>query len=332
MKKIWISDPTLRDGNHAIEHKISLKQIAWYSQHADAAGIDIIEVGHGNGLGASSEQLGFAVSSDREIIRCARKNIKNSKLGVHIIPGLGKLKDIALSIEEGVDVIRVASHCSEADTTEKYIKYSLEHNKEVYGVLMMIHMLDKENLLHQAKKMAFYGASAIILMDSAGSSLMDDIKNKVSMLSNSLSIPIGFHAHNNLGLAVANSICAIENGATIIDGTINGFGAGAGNTILEVLCAVIQKMSYSTNINIKNLLELSELAQYHIVTSKPNITSTNILSGIYGIFSGFDKPIRKAAVHFGVDTNDIYKLLSKKKVVAGQEDIIIEVAHFLSKV
>jgi 4-hydroxy 2-oxovalerate aldolase len=325
--EVTISDPTLRDGNHAVGHKITLEQIKKYAKAADQSGVAIIEVGHGNGLGASSLQLGFAAHSDRDMLRCAREQISTAKLGIHIIPGFGKLSDIKIAMEEGVDIFRVAAHCTEADTTERYINYLSEHGKESHGVLMMSHMASKETLLYESLKMQAYGAKAIILMDSAGAYTPIDTTSKVSWISDHVEIPVGFHAHNNLGLSIANSIAAVQSGASIIDATIKGFGAGAGNTSLEVLIAVLGKYGYKTKANLNDILNLADSAEQFLVKKSPSIQTRNISSGINGVFSGFDKHVMEAAKKYKLNEQDIYKELGKRNVVAGQEDIIIEVCE-----
>jgi len=223
MKKILISDPTLRDGNHAIRHQLTKEQIGSYAKMADAAGIPIIEVGHGNGIGASSMQVGLAKELDATLLSTARENIKKSKLGVHVIPGFATAKrDIQLAIDCGVDVFRIASHCTEADVTKNHISYVREKGKEVYGVLMMSHMASINTLVEEAQKMQSYGAEAIIIMDSAGAYLPTDVEQRIKALVGSLKIQVGFHGHNNLGMAVANSIIAANEGATILDACARG--------------------------------------------------------------------------------------------------------------
>ncbi|RXK48280.1 4-hydroxy-2-oxovalerate aldolase [Aquirufa rosea] len=332
MIDILISDPTLRDGNHAVSHQLSAKQVAIYCEAANKAKVPIVEVGHGNGLGASSLQVGIALESDKVLLETARKNLSNSKLGIHVIPGFATIKrDLQLAIDIGVDVIRVASHCSEADITQRHISYAREKGKEVYGVLMMSHMVSATLLVEEAKKMELYGAEGIIIMDSAGAYLPNSVTEKISALTSSLNIPVGFHAHNNLGLAIANSITALEAGATILDGTARGFGAGAGNAQLEVLVAVLNKLGYNTNIDFYKILDASEIAELEIMQNIPVIKSESIVSGLAGVFSGFSKQVKRLAKEFNVDQRDIYFALGEKKVVAGQEDIIIEVVMEILK-
>ena len=325
-KKILISDVTLRDGNHAIRHKLKKEQIKKYCIAAEKAKVDIIEVGHGNGLGASSIQIGLSRHSDKEMIQTARKYLNKSKLGVHIIPGYATFNDLKIAIKMGVDIFRVASHCTEADTTQRHINFIREKGHVAYGVLMMSHMATKEKLLSEAKKMKSYGAQAIILMDSAGAYLESDVKNKISYLKKNLNgTLIGFHAHNNLGLSIPNSIQAIKSGAGIIDGCARGFGAGAGNTQIEVLIAVLNKINIKTNVNFYKILDCGDIAEKYLIEKIPSISSNNIVSGMAGVFSGFIKNVNQLSKDYKVNPRDILFELGKRKAVAGQEDLIIEV-------
>lgn len=332
MKKILISDPTLRDGNHAVKHQLTVKQIAAYAAAADAAGIPIVEVGHGNGLGASSLQVGLSLTDDNLMLKTARKNLKRAKLGIFLIPGFATInKDLKPALELGADVVRVACHCTEADTTQRHISFAREQGKEVYGVLMMSHMASNETLIDECRKMESYGAEGVILMDSAGASLPADVAEKIKALVDKLNIPIGFHAHNNLGMAVINSVTAAQAGAAILDGTARGFGPGAGNTQLETLVAVLQKMGYDTGIDLYKMLDAADLAEKSILPIIPTIKSTSIVSGLAGVFSGFAKHVERAAAEYKVDPRDIFFELGRRRAVAGQEDMIIEIAAGLAK-
>jgi len=326
IKQILISDPTLRDGNHACAHQLSAQQIAIYCEAADKAGVPIVEVGHGNGLGASSLQVGLSKEDDKTILETAKKHLNKSKLGIHVIPGFATIKrDLVKAIDIGVDVIRVASHCTEADITQRHLGYVRERGKEAYGVLMMSHMASASVLVEEAQKMELYGAEGIIIMDSAGAYLPSDVQEKISALVNGLKVPVGFHAHNNLGMAIANSVTAIESGAKILDGTARGFGAGAGNAQLEVLVAVLEKMGYVTGIDLYKILDASDIAEKKIMSTVPTIKSDSIVSGLSGVFSGFAKHVSRISNEYEVDPRDVYRELGKRKIVGGQEDIIIEV-------
>lgn len=332
MKSILISDPTLRDGNHAVAHQLSAKQVAIYAEAANKAEVPIVEVGHGNGLGASSLQVGESLESDIVLLETARKYLTKSKLGIHVIPGFATIKrDLKTAIEIGVDVIRIASHCTEADITQRHLGYSRERGKETYGVLMMTHMASPELLVEEAHKMELYGAEGIIIMDSAGAFLPNDVTDRIMALVEGLSIPVGFHGHNNLGMGIANSIAAIEAGAKMLDGTAKGFGAGAGNAQIEVLVAVLEKMGYSTGINLYKILDAADIAEKEIMPLVPIIKSESIVSGLAGVFSGFSKHVTRISKEYGVDQRDVYFELGKRKVVAGQEDLIIEVVLDLVK-
>lgn len=330
--RITISDPTLRDGNHAIGHTLSTKDITTYCRAIDGCGIDIVEVGHGNGSGASSLQLGRAKQSDQAMLECARKNLACTKLGIHLIPGFAKLSDIDIAAAAGVDVIRVAAHCTEADITQPYIEYARNLQLSVFGVLMMTHMASAERLLLEATKQQSYGAQAVVLMDSAGNYVERDVHEKIGLLCRELVIPVGFHAHNNLGLAVANTLAAVEAGATIVDGTLCGFGAGAGNTQLEVLVAVLTRYGCTIGADLLRLLGAIELLGNLPVTQYPVIKTSNVISGFYGVCAGFERHVTRAAKTFGVPPETIYRELAKCNAVAGQEDLIIEVASRLGLV
>ncbi|HXH99808.1 MAG TPA: 4-hydroxy-2-oxovalerate aldolase [Sphingobacteriaceae bacterium] len=326
IKQILISDPTLRDGNHAVAHQLSAKQIAIYSTAAEKAGVPIVEVGHGNGLGASSMQVGLSLVDDVTMLETARRHLFKSKLGIHVIPGFATIKrDLMRALEIGVDVVRVASHCTEADITQRHLGFVREKGKEAYGVLMMSHMASGSVLVEEAQKMEHYGAEGIIIMDSAGAYLPSDVEEKITALVNGLKVPVGFHAHNNLGMAIANSITAIESGAKILDGTARGFGAGAGNAQLEVLIAVLERMGYITGIDLYKILDASDIAEKEVMPSIPVIKSESIISGLSGVFSGFAKHVTRISKEYDVDQRDVYQELGKRKVVGGQEDIIIEV-------
>nr|WP_315401865.1 4-hydroxy-2-oxovalerate aldolase [uncultured Duganella sp.] len=330
-KKILISDPTLRDGNHAVRHQLSRESFVAYCQAAEAAGVPIVEVGHGNGLGASSLLVGECRLTDEDILAISRQHLKRSKLGIHVIPGFCTIKkDLSRAVELGVDLFRIASHCTEADITDRHIAYARKQGKEAWGILMMSHMASAATLLEEAKKMESYGAEAIVIMDSAGAYFPDDVKERISTLVDGLNIPVGFHGHNNLGMAVINSVTAVNAGATIIDGTIRGFGAGAGNTQLEVLVAVFDRLGFDTGIDLYKILDAADMAEKQFNPVAPSISPLSIVSGLAGVFSGFAKPVANAAKEYNVDARDIFFGLGKRNAVAGQESLIIEVARALA--
>ena len=329
-KDILIIDSTLRDGSHAIKHQLNEQQIAAYASAADKANIPIIMVGHGNGLGASSLQIGESLISDKKMVETARASIQNSKLGVFTLPGLATVKrDLSMAIDIGVDVVCVASHCTEADTTQRHVEYARSREKSVYGCLMMTHMASAQVLVEECLKLQRYGAEGIILMDSAGAYLPEDVSEKISLLTKSLDIQVGFHAHNNLGMATGNSVEAVKSGATILDTCARGFGAGAGNSQLEVLVAVLGKMGFSTGIDLYKVLDAADVAEAELMKFVPYTNSVNIVSGLAGVFSGFVKHVERISTQYGVDPKDVFFELGRRQVIGGQEDVIIEVAMSL---
>ena len=329
MKNIIITDSSLRDGNHSVKHTISLDSIEKYCQFADKVGIPIVEVGHGNGLAASSLLIGKSPNTDKEMLTTARKNLKNSKLGIHTIPGLSTIDDAKLAIDYGVDVFRVATHCTEATLSKSHIEYLAKTGKTVYGVLMMSALITAEELTEQAKIMEDYGAEAIIIMDSTGTYLPCDVKERISLLKSRLNIKVGFHAHNNLGCAVANSLVAAESGAELIDVCIRGFGAGAGNAPLELIIPTFEKSGFETGINFEETIKEADRVMDYLVPSAPVTTPINVLTGLTRLFSGFEKPIIKASKLYGVEYSSLIFELGNRKLVAGQEDLILEVAQKL---
>ena len=331
MKKIIITDSSLRDGNHSVKHTISLDSITEYCQFADRAGVPIVEVGHGNGLAASSLLIGKSPNTDDEMLSTARKNLKTSKLGIHMIPGIATLDHVKKSIDLGVDVVRVATHCTEATLAKSHIEYLSKQNTTVYGVLMMSALISPEELTEQAKIMESYGAEAIIIMDSTGTYLPKDVQERISMLVNELKIDVGFHAHNNLGCAISNSLTAADYGAKYIDGCIRGFGAGAGNAALEILIPVFQQSGYDLNINFEDTIKEADKVMDYLVPTPPITTPINILTGLKRLFSGFEKPIVSASKLYDIEYSSLIFELGNRKLVAGQEDLILEVAQKLKK-
>jgi len=328
MKEVIISDHTLRDGNHAIAHKISLEQIKRYCIFAEEANIPIIEVGHGNGLGASSLLIGQSAHTDEEMIQVARNVLKNTKLCIHSIPGLSTIqRNIAPAISLGVDIFRIASHCTEASITKTHIEYLRNQNKVVYGVLMMSALADIPTLVSEAKKMTSYGAEAIIIMDSTGTYTPQDVQDRISALKDNLDVTIGFHGHNNLNLAIINSIVAIQSGASIIDACIRGFGAGAGNTQLEIIIPVLYKYGYCTPINFNRVIIEADNVTEYLIKNIPVTAPINVLTGLNKLFAGFEKPIIKASKLNSIEYSSLIFELGKRKLVAGQEDLIFQIAN-----
>ncbi|KAB1159146.1 4-hydroxy-2-oxovalerate aldolase [Micromonospora sp. DT46] len=329
--KLSICDTTLRDGNHAVGHQLGRADISAYARAAEAAGVDVVEVGHGNGLGASSIQVGMAALSDAEMLRAAKAELRTARLGVLSIPGFASVeRDLKPALDHGVDEVRVGAHCTEADVTRQQVTMLRAMGVAVKGMLLMSHMASAAKLLEQARLMQGYGAEAVILMDSAGAYTPEKVREKVGELVEHLDIAVGFHAHNNLGMSVVNSMTAIEAGATIVDVTARGFGAGAGNAPIELVAANLHVGQVETDIQLFGALDAADVAQERFVKHVPTNDSVTIASGIAGVFSGFAAPVRRASARFGVDPRRILLELGNRRVVAGQEDTIIEVAMSLA--
>ena len=329
---VTITDVTLRDGSHGIGHQLDAEDIFKYCKAAEHSGIPIVEVGHGNGLGASSALIGFSKISDEAMISSARSALSNAKLGVHSIPGLAtRNRDLAMALDLGVDVFRVATHCTEADTSKRHIEYIRENDRTAYGVLMMSHMADVGQLVEQANLMVGYGAQAIIIMDSAGAYIPEDVSERIAALTESCGVPIGFHAHNNLGMGIANSIAALRSGSSMLDGCARGLGAGAGNAQIEVLVPVLNKYKFEMGIDVFDLWEAADLADETFAGVGPTISSISVVSGLSGVFSGFAKHVIRAGKEYGVDPKQIFMELGKRKAVAGQESLIEEIAQEISQ-
>ena len=327
---IKISDPTLRDGNHAVNHSISISNIKEYCKIAEKIGIDIIEVGHGNGIGASSIQVGISRHDDKTMLKTARKYLKKTKLGIHSIPGFSSIeKNLAPAINLGVNVVRVASHCTESNTQFKQIEYCKKKNVKVYSTLMMCHMISDKHLAKDSKILNENGVDGIILMDSAGALSPEEVYSKVKILKKIKGMEIGFHGHNNLSFAVSNSISAIKAGANVVDATSFGFGAGAGNTSLQTLVYALKKYDIKFNIKEKYISEINRVSKKFAY--EPSISYDSLLSGYYGIFSGFKNHIIREIKKNNVRKEQLYEEISKFKPVAGQEDVVITAVKKIRK-
>ena len=328
--RILISDPTLRDGNHAVKHSLKKEDIKAYCKIAEKIGINIVEVGHGNGIGASSIQVGLSKLSDKLIIKTARNHLKKTKLSVHSIPGFSSIdNNLAPAIDLGVDIVRVASHCSESNTQFKQIEYCKKKAIKVHSTLMLCHMISEKKLLKDVKELKKVGTDAVILMDSAGSLSPEEVSSKINILKKNINIKVGFHGHNNLSFAVMNSIKAIQNGADIVDATTFGFGAGAGNTSLQTLFYALKKYKIKSSIKEEFISELNFVSSKF--AHEPSSSYDSLLSGYYGIFSGFKNHIIREINQNQISKEQLYKEISKYKPVAGQEDIVITAAKNLKE-
>ncbi|MER6105638.1 4-hydroxy-2-oxovalerate aldolase [Streptomyces sp. NPDC001832] len=327
--RILLHDPTLRDGHHAVGHQLDADQLRAYATAANAAGVSVVEVGHGNGLGASSLQIGRARLDDATMLTTVREALTFSRMGVFMAPGWGTSKDLAAAVHHGADVVRIAAHCTEADVTERHLGVVRDLRAEAQGVLLMSHMASPGELAEQCALMVKFGAQAVGIMDSAGHYLPGDVTERVHAIADVVDVPVIFHGHNNLGLAVANSLAAVDAGASVIDATAGGFGAGAGNTQLEVLVAVLERCGVETDISLREILAAADVAAERLMKAPPAIDSIAVASGLAGVFSGFKRPVLQTARTEGIDPIDLFLALGERQVVAGQEDLISDVARQL---
>jgi len=248
--QLKICDVSLRDGSHVVRHQFTVEQVVSIASALDAAGVAMVEVSHGDGLGGSSLQYGLSRTNELELIRAARAVLSRAKLTVLLLPGIGTREDLKAAHDLGAEVVRVATHCTEADIAQQHIAYARELGMEVAGFLMMAHMIPATQLAAQAKQMESYGAHAVYVTDSAGALTVDGARDRVRAIRDAVQCEVGFHGHNNLSLAVANTLAAIGEGATWIDGAVRGFGAGAGNTATEVLAAVLDRIGHNPGLDV----------------------------------------------------------------------------------
>lgn len=330
-KHVRIIDTTLRDGMHAVRHQFTPEEVAEIAQGLDQAGVDTIEIGHGDGIAGSSYQYGFAAASDKERLKAAAEVVTRAKLDVMLIPGIGTIEDLEMAAKYHVKVARIATHVTEADIGEQHIKIAKELGMEAVGFLMMSHMASPEKVAEQAKLFESYGADIVYVTDSAGTMVPQEVSDRIKAVKKAVSIPVGHHAHNNLGLAVANTLAAIESGADMVDGTCKGLGAGAGNAPTEVITAVLNKIGWETGIDLYQIMDVAD----DIVGPKmhqPQVIDKNALTiGYAGVYGSFLLHALKAAQQFGLDARDILVELGRRKAVGGQEDWIIHVAYELSR-
>lgn len=332
-KRITVHDMTLRDGMHPKRHQMTLEQMKTIAQGLDEAGMPLIEVTHGDGLGGSSVNYGFPLHSDEEYLGAVIPLLKRAKVSALLLPGIGTVDHLRMAHELGVSTIRVATHCTEADVSQQHISQSRKLGLDTVGFLMMAHMTSPEALLKQALLMESYGANCIYCTDSAGYMLPEDVKQRIGLLREKLKpeTELGFHAHHNLAMGIANSLTAIEYGANRIDAAAAGLGAGAGNTPMEVLVAVCKRMGIETGVDLYKIQDVAEDLVVPMMDFPIRIDRDALTLGYAGVYGSFLLFAKRAEQRYGVPARDILLEMGRRGMVGGQEDMIEDTALTMAR-
>ena len=332
-RKVLLHDMCLRDGMHAKREQISVEQMVRVATALDDAGVPLIQVTHGAGMGGNSLQHGFALASNEEYLQAVCPRMKQAKVSVLLIPGLGTMRELQSAYDCGARSVHVATHCTEADTSPQHIAFARKLGMDTTGFLMMAHLNDPAGLAEQGRLMESYGAQTVYITDSAGFLLPDDVARRVRALREVLKpeTEIGFHGHHNLGLGIWNSIAAIEAGASRIDGSVAGLGAGAGNTPLEVFAAVCERLGIDTGVDLFKLMDVAEEVVVPMMDHVVRVDRDSLTLGFAGVYSTFLLHAKRAAQRFGVPARDILVELGRQKMIGGQEDMIEDTAMTMAR-
>lgn len=333
-KKITVHDMCLRDGMHPKQHQITVDEMVTIARAMDEAGIPLIEVTHGDGLGGASVNYGFPAATDEAYLSAVCKEMKNARVSALLLPGIGTVDHLKMAVDCGISTIRVATHCTEADVAEQHLAMAANYPElDTVGFLMMAHMIEPEELLVQLKMMEDFGANCVYITDSAGYMLPDDVTARVALARAELKpeTELGFHGHHNLAMGIANSLAAVEAGANRIDGSLAGLGAGAGNTPLEVFLAVCDRMGVETGVDVFKAMDVAEDLIVPLMDDMVRVDRDALTLGYAGVYSSFLLFAKRSAAKYGLSSRDILVELGRRRTVGGQEDMIEDLALDMAK-
>ena len=328
-RKITVHDMCLRDGMHPKQHQITVEQMVDIATAMDEAGIPLIEVTHGDGLGGASVNYGFPAASDKEYLTAVCKEMKNTKVSALLLPGIGTVDHLKMAVDCGISTIRVATHCTEADVSEQHLSMASQiKGLDKVGFLMMAHMIEADELVAQLKLMEGFGANCVYITDSAGYMLPDDVSSRVALARAELNpeTELGFHGHHNMAMGIANSLAAVEAGANRINGSLAGLGAGAGNTPLEVFIAVCERMGVETGVDLFKAMDIAEDKIVPMMDHLVRVDRDALTLGYAGVYSSFLLFAKRSAEKYKLSTRDILVELGRRRTVGGQEDMIEDLA------